>query len=321
MTNPVEMLLSLIARLGFTILAGGETAYGEFGDTPVTMTVLTLEPVGLLFAFNVNCDTGDLPLPADFAAGLPPETWKVSVDHGRAWLSLYDLTGRSEDEIAALLERFHQEIIAAKLTVGPGCVRCGCVDEANVIHVEGRTTRICPKCLEQAIADKQHRDAELNRMSVSALLGLPTAILISAACWAVLWFAADFAIDWLRIRVVEINQLSVMVLILLYAGTGAALGLPLGKMLRRSGAVRSAPIFLSCVVVLCAVIAGEIGYVALLILWNAGILNLAAAAQLLGPVLASYSGFWITNKLFCACAVAGFCVSTAGDQRASILKI
>lgn len=321
MTNPVETLHSLISRLGLIPFGDGGTAYGAFGDTPVTLTVLSLEPLGLLFAFNVNRDSGDLPLPADFAAEWSPETCKVSVENGRAWLSLYDLTGHSEDEIAALLERFHQNIVDAELAVGPGCVRCGCRDEAHVMHIEGRTTRICPKCLEQAIADKQDRDSQLNAMSFSALLGLPTAILISAGCWAVLWFVADFAIDWLRIRVVEINELSTLVLLMLYVGTGAALGLPLGKMLRKSGAVRLAPTLLSCVVVLCAVIAGEIGYVALLILWNVGILNFAAAAQLLGPIMANYSGFWIANKLFCACAVGAFCAGSASERKAASLKI
>lgn len=321
MTNPVETLHSLISRLGLTPFGDGGTAYGAFGDTPVTLTVLSLEPLGLLFAFNVNRDSGDLPLPADFAADWSPEICKVSVENGRAWLSLYDLTGRSEDEIAALLEQFHQNINAAELAVGPGCVRCGCRDEAHVMHIEGRTTRICPKCLEQAIADKQDRDAQLNGMSVSALLGLPAAILIAAGCWAVLWFAADFAIDWLRIRIVEINELSVLVLLVLYVGTGAALGIPLGKMLRRSGAVRSAPMLLSCVVVLSAVIAGELGYVALLILWNVGILNFAAAAQWLGPIMASYSGFWIANKLFCACAIGAFCVPAASERKTVSLKI
>jgi hypothetical protein len=161
----------------------------------------------------------------------------------------------------------------------------------------------------------------LNGISLSALLGLPAAILISAICWAVLWFAADFVIDWLRIRIFEINQLSVLVLLGLYIGTGAALGMPLGKMLRRSGVIRMAPSLLSCVVVLCAVIAGEIGYVALRIFWNVGILNLAAAVQLLGPVMASYSGFWIANKLFCACATGAFCVSAAGERKTASLKI
>ena len=321
MTSPAQTLHELISRLELTVLDVGDTAIGAFGDTPVTLTVLSMEPLGLLCAFNVNRDSGELSLPADFAAEWPPETYKISVENGRAWLSLYDLNGRSVDEIAALLERFHQSIVSAELAVGPGCVRCGCRDEAHVMHIEGRTTRICPKCLEQAIADKQDRDAELNGMSVSALLGLPAAILIAAGCWAVLWFAADFAIDWLRIRIVEINQLSVLVLMVLYVGTGAALGLPLGKMLRRSGAVRLAPTLLSCVVVVCAVIAGEIGYVALLIFWNVGLLNFAAAAQWLGPIMASYSGFWITNKLFCACAVGAFCVSTAGERKTVSLKI
>ena len=321
MTNPVETLHSLISRLGLIPLGDGGTAYGAFGDTPVTLTVLSLEPLGLLFAFNVNRDSGDLPLPADFAAEWSPETCKVSVENGRAWLSLYDLTGHSEDEIAALLEHFYQSLVAAELAVGPGCVRCGCRDEAHVMHIEGRTTRICPKCLEQAIADKQDRDAELNGMSLSALLGLPTAILIAAGCWALFWSVVDLVIDWFRIRVIEINDFSFLLLLVLFVGTGAALGHPLGKMLRKSGAVRVAPGPLSCVVVLCAVLAGEVGYVALLILRTFGVLDLATAARWLVPMVANYSKFWIVLKVLCACAFGGFCATTASERTAASLKI
>jgi len=321
MTNPMQTLHELISRLELTVLNVGDTAIGAFGDTPVTVTVLSMEPLGLLCAFNVNCDSGDLPLPADFAAEWSSESYKTSVENGRAWLSLYDLTGRSVDEIAALLERFHQCINGAQMTVGPGCVRCGCLHDAKVMHIEGRTTRICPSCLEQAIADKHDREAQLNGMSLSAMLALPAAILITAGCWALLWFVVDLAVDWLRIRVVEINQLSVLVLMVLFAGAGAALGMPLGKMLRKSGAVRIAPVLLSCVVVIGAVAVGEIGYVALMVLRTFGVLDLNVAAKWLGPVVASYTGFWITNKVLCAIAVGGFCLATAGERKSVSLRI
>lgn len=321
MSNPSNQILDLVEKLSFTFTVSGESAFGSLGDTLVTMTILSHEPLGLLFALNINRAIGELPFSTVDMADWKSATTKISVEYGRVWLSLYDVTDRTNEEIIALLKQLDAAIHSAGMAVGPGCVQCGCLDQANVIHAEGRTTRICPKCLEAAIADKHQQDAQLNRTNLSAFMALPTVVLFSASCWSLAWLLADALVAWLRIRIVEINQLTVLVLLGLYATIGAAVGVPLGKMLRRSGAVRFAPIPLSCLIVLATVVAGEIGYVMLLIFWNAGIFNLTAALQLLGPILTSYTGFWIANKLFCMAAVSAFCISFASETKATSLKI
>lgn len=318
---PVQTIDGLISKLGLIPVENGETAFGSLEDTPVTMTVLSVEPLSLLFALNVNQDSTDAEIKPEFAASLPAEMCRITVENGRCWLSLYEVTNLSDEQIAEDVRQVHECLIDANLTVGPGCLRCGSVDDARVMFIEGRTTRICTACLDRAIAEKQEREAQLNKMSVSAVLGLPAAILICAACWAWFWYATDLVLDWLRIEVIEINHLTSIMMMGLFVGIGVAIGIPLGKTLRKAGVVRFAPIPLTCAIVVSSLIIGEIDYIAILIFQRLGIIDFAAAAQLLWPVVANYTGFWIVCKILCAGAIAGFCISEVNTRKAERLDV
>jgi hypothetical protein len=73
--------------------------------------------------------------------------------------------------------------------------------------------------------------------------------------------------------------------------------------------------------VVSSLIIGEIGYVSTLIFQRLGIINFAAAAQLLWPVVSNYTGFWIVCKILCAGAIAGFCVGEVTDRRTERLDV
>lgn len=320
MSHPTRTINDLLARLELEML-DADTAVGSLGDTLVTMTVLSVEPLSLLFAFTVNQESSDSVIRPESVAELSPEACRISVENGRCWLSLYEVTTLSDEQIAGLVSDVHDGLREAKLTVGPGCLHCGRLDSVQVLRIEGSTTRICQSCLDQAFTEKSEREAQQNKTSVSALLGMPAAILICAGCWALFWFAVDFVLDWSGIQMIELNQFTYMLLIALFAGTGAAVGMPLGKSLRKSGVTKIAPIPLTSVIVVGALVAGEIVYVALLIFQKFGIVDFTVAAQLLWPVVSGYTPFWMASKTLCAAAVAGFCIHEAAQRSTSRLNV
>jgi hypothetical protein len=69
------------------------------------------------------------------------------------------------------------------------------------------------------------------------------------------------------------------------------------------------------------VVAGEIGYIAAMILRMAGVLDLGAAVNLLGPLLGNYSGFWICCKLAQATAIGIWCANSAAQRKSASIGV
>src|SRR4029079_18831018 len=96
----------------------------------------------------------------------------VAVVSGQAWLTLFDVSGQSGETVRTIVEQFAQSLAAAGLAPQPGCLRCGTLDGAQIIHQEGITTRLCAACWQQALAERDARQAHLDRGSRAALFGL-----------------------------------------------------------------------------------------------------------------------------------------------------
>lgn len=321
MTDPAQTIDALVSRLDLKPIGDGHTAIGAIGQTPVTLTVLSVEPLSLLFALNVNCESYDGDFREIIGADLSPQQCQATVETGRGWLSLYEVTQRTDAEIAELVTRFHDSLANLGLAVAEGCLRCGALENAHVMHLDGRTTRICQACLDQAVAEKLEREAELNKVNLSALVGLPAAVLVCAGCWALFWFSMDLALDRLRIEIIEINQLTSALMMAIVIAVGLAIGRPLGTVLRRSGLVRPAPLPITVAIVAGSLVLGEIGYVAISIYRMFGIVDLSAAARLLWQAVTNYTGFWIACKIMCAAAIGGFCLAAVSEQKSERLNV
>lgn len=320
MPTATFVLDELVSQLGFTAY-DPETACGEIRGFPVTLTIVGLESVGLMFEFRIAEATGDAEPKLDLPFELPEELLKISFGKERAWLSIYDLSGATPDAVRLLVEQFAGAVAAAGRAPSPGCSQCGAIAGAEVRCLDGDTVRICPQCLEGIYAERDERQRQLDRPSRLALLGLPAVFTVAATGWAVFWTLVDLAIEWLQIDVVEINRLTVMILLVVAGGAGAAMGLPLGTALRQSGAVRLAPRVLSGLVVLGAVIVGEIGYIALLLFRFVGVFDLGLAAQFLPNILPLYGSFIAACKLILALTVGGFCMASVTERPVARLEI
>jgi hypothetical protein len=230
MSTPVERFCALVSELGFTPVNEGK-ALGAVAGIPTTISLLSDEPLGVLFAFRVHPDGRDTGRIVELLRDAPPDQASLSFDDGCASLTLYDRVGLTNESIRWLVEQVADAIGASDLALGPGCLRCGKTDGAELMCAEGRPTRLCPGCLNAAIDERQKTESELNRPSVLALLGLPGACVGMAAGWAGVWTLLDIVLQKLGVKVIEINRFTLLVILGLLAGIGLALGWPLGSAL------------------------------------------------------------------------------------------
>lgn len=253
--------------------------------------------------------------------GVSEEDAALSIEDGSAWLSVYNVSKLDNSAIHLLLEQTANTIQSTDLAVPSGCLRCGGADNSELMYVEGRPTRLCSICLDDAAQERHEVESDLNRASLGATPGLPGAGIFVVAGWATFWTVLDLVLEHFRVQFIEINAFTFLVLSVILGSVGSALGWPTGATLRRSIAIRKAPRAMSVFFIGAAAIGGEILYVGLYVLRLAGVFDLVVATQLLGEVLSSYSGFWIFCKLGFLAAIGFSCVLSATLRKSVRLDV
>jgi hypothetical protein len=303
MANGAEQLLTLIRELQFSV-AGPDSAVGEVRGVPASLTLLGDDPPAVMFGFRVRPDLESTQRFTPLVADIPPEQVSLSAEDSCVWLSLYDLNTLPDGAVRALPEQVATEIQSGGLSLPAGCLRCGAETGAVPLLAMGQPTRLCAACQSEMAEAQSVAEEELNRPTLSATLGVPGAAVYVMLGWTVYWTLLDYLLDWWGVKVIEINHFTALFGIFLFVCVGYALGWPLGATLRHSIGLRRIPWIASSLVTLGAVVLGEIGYLALRIFLLAGIFNLGAAAQRLGPAVGQYTGFWIFCKLAQIVAIA-----------------
>lgn len=311
-------LREVIARLGLD-LVDGETAYGEVDGSPVTMSLLGSMPLALLWAFRVRDGAGSLPpLAPELQGALAELRGTFSIEDGYAWLSLHGLGGAGSDAIEGLVRIAARELRQGGLALGPQCARCGAATGAELVHIDGRTSRLCPPCVEEMYAAKQEAERELNRGSVAHGVGLPMILALTAVGWMVFWVTVDLVFEWLAMPVIVIDQYFAMLLVALLGAVGYGLGTFLGTALRRAGVSRLSPTMVAGGGVLAATLAGELLYVAACVFRQIGVLDLGLAWGALVPFVQSYPGLWIVGKLIVIGLAAVGAMQAAAPRTVSV---
>lgn len=320
MSTAASQPVDLVNELGFAAVEPHK-AIGQLRDIPTTMTVLSGDPLTLMFGFRLHPDgTNTQPIVA-VVEGSAECRATVSFENGFAWLTLYDLAGVATGTLRSLVQQVAETIASSDLAVGPGCLHCGTVEGAKFMYLEGRPTRLCSACLAQAAREQQEREALLNRPSLGATMGLPGVGTFVACGWAVIWTLIDLILQHWRIQVVEINEFTAAAMLLLFGGAGLCLGWPMGVAVRQSFAIRRAPMTMSVVVAVAAAVGGEVLFLALRLLRLAGIFNLKLAAGLLGHVLSNYTAFWIVLKLGFLGAICLFAAVSSSERKTATLEV
>ena len=296
-----------------------ESVYGDIATFPVTMSILGGDPLALLFAFRVR--TGEdaaLAVPTDLQSALAEARGTLTLEDGYAWLSLHNLGGRSSDDIEALVRRTVEALAESALHPGPGCATCGTADGVELRHLEGRTLRICPACLDHLYAAKKEEERAMNRPSLLGGVGLPAVLAMASVGWMLFWLGVDLFLDWRGLRVLIIDQYLGTLIICVLGAVGFGLGTFLGNGLRQSGLSLRAPTWVGGAAVCLLALGGEILYIAVMVFRAAGIFDLAHAARLLIPFLQSYDWFWITARLIVIGAAALGCMQAASPKTAPL---
>ncbi len=180
--HPEQVVLGdLVARLQLCV-ASEDKAYGEVCGSPITMTVLGMEPLALLAGFKIQFPhPSQIELPDDIAALVSRNQAEVSLEHGIAWLTLKDLSGQTSEALEGLITTFAQALSQAEVRVPNGCVKCRSLDDVALVYSDGHCSRLCVNCRARIVVDRSQREAELNRPSVLFALALPL-LFLSVAC-------------------------------------------------------------------------------------------------------------------------------------------
>lgn len=298
---------------------GPNSAFGEIKGHPLTMTVLGDDPFSLLFAFRiVQPESGQFEPPILIREMMAEGDAKVSIEDGLVWLSLYRLDGVSREMVQGVVETFADGLTAAQLALPPGCATAGCEGTAGPVHIEGRTSRLCPACVERLFAEREQAERELNRMSTKHMLGLPLVFLLVAGGWGLFWLLVDLVLSWLKVNVIILDKFTIMLFLGILGVFGYSLGVPLGTFLRRSGMVSMFPAFISVVALLMVAVVGEYFYINAYMFRTAKVIDLGLALQWLPQWIWEYPGWWLAGKLIAVAAVAAGMLTTNERQRAAL---
>lgn len=320
MAHTEDFVDELVSRMGF-VPAGENKAIGEVSEIPSTLTIIGVDPLAILWRLRVEPEAENTAPLLELFHETPDEVASISVEDGSVWVSQYDLSEVNHDSLCEMLSNIAALIHSCDLALPAGCFRCEGVETLNLLLVDNCPTRLCDECLREADEERQRIEAEINSASWTRTLQLPGVITIVAAAWAIFWFGVDALLQFLNVQFLDVNSFTILFLLGIPLAVGVAIGWPLGATLRRSAAIRRAPIVLGILLAVISIVLGEVGYVALLLFQIIGVFNLEAAAALMGEVVAGYSEFWIVTKIVMAIAIASCSVGVAHQRKSVELNV
>jgi hypothetical protein len=303
--------------------AGGDKAYGEVLGSPVTLTVLGLEPLAVLLGFKVQSPhPAEVDLPNQLGALVSAKKAEVILEKGIAWLSLDNLTGESGESIEALIKLFARQLADAGLRVPGGCLRCQSPDRLELVYGEGRCSRLCADCRDGVVIEQVKREFEMNRPQSWYGFAFPLIFLYVSCCWALLWWLVDTILFWSNTNVITFQfrvdyLLSFAALVVI----ACAIGCPIGVFLRKSGFPGQTQWQVSAAVVLLSGGVGEWLYVATLVYRHTGTIDLALAAEQILPVWQSHHSSWTFLKLLVVGAIGLGCNLAAKIRHSAPVRL
>jgi hypothetical protein len=283
-----------------------DQAFCQIRTSPVTMTILNMEPLGLLFAYRVlPTHSQAIELPAEVDQFVRECSGEVSIERGHAWLSLDNLDGRPAADIAALLDRFDAVLEEAGVHVPTGCVHCGSDEDPVLVYADRRCSRLCIACRHQVEENAADRQADVDRPSVLFAAGMPAVFLGVSALWAAVWFGIDLVMIARGTNQLWVAYYDLLLILAFLAVVAAVLGYPLGVFLRRSGLARRKPVAIAIAATVAACLFGEWLFVNAIIVHQFGVVDPIAATRFFVPYVTGYSPSWIFGKLLMAAAIGG----------------
>ncbi len=314
-------LVELVADLEFTPV-DERTAVGEFQALPAAISVLGLDPPAFMFQIRLNPVDDEAAARQDEIEPLVSDSHvSMSIENDCAYLSVYDASEFETDELRMILDRMAESLLSSGQARKSVCLRCGQAELAELMYVEGRPTRLCTACLEAAAEQREQEEAALNATSGKALLALPLFAAVATGVWGVFWLMIDLALDYWQMDVIEINRLTMLLILGLLGAVGWLAGWPLGRVLRRTVFGRKLPRLTGTLMAGLLIVVGEVLYVGLLVLWHHGVIDPEFAVRVTPAVVLDYTGFWLVCKLTLAGAVGFFCCLAAGERKTVALDI
>ena len=319
--NNLSLPEELIRGWGYQI-GDAESAFGELMGIPVALTVLGVDPLSLMMAYKiVTPHTAQVPLPAEIAKRVQTKAASVALEDGFAWLSLYHLDRHTAESVRGVFESFAQVLKQHGLALESVCAACGQPEDAGLLFVEGRCTRICETCLSHKLKERDEAEASLNRPSRLHSYALPWVIALAGLGWAVFWVLIDLLLDLFNTDMIEINAFTTIILMGVLALLGYFVGAPLGHVLRKSGSARLSPVAVTAIAIGLAIIIGEALYVSFALFRFFGRFDLAWGFQALVPFFQSYHPSWIACKIFVAIAIGFGCYQAARERESVGLSL
>lgn len=311
--NEIDLALDLVEDWEFEI-GDEDTAFGELAELPAALSVLGPDPLALMMVCKIRSSPAEdgFSIPHEIAVLINQKQASVTLEDGYAWLSFYDLSGKSLEEVRELFERFARALKEQNLATGPGCALCGSLEDAELVFSVGKCSRVCEPCLAARLEELEQKENERKRPSRFHSYALPWAVGLAGVGWMVFWVLIDLVLDYLNTNTISIPSfVSFLVLVVL----GMLLGAPVGLVLRKSGIGRRSPALASFIAVALAAFLGEAFYISAYLYRHFGFLDLAAGFQVLVPFFSSYDSSWIAAKIIVAGAIGAGCFAATDEER------
>jgi hypothetical protein len=320
--HPSQAVLDdLLARLRLSVVAADQ-AYGEVQGSPVTMTVLGVDPLALLLGFKIqSAHPSHIDLPGEIESLVNQKKADVSLENGIAWFSLDDLSEETSESIEGLITSFCRGLAEANVRLPEGCVQCRSSDDLELVYSDGRCSRLCGNCRERIVDEHVDQEAELTRPSFWFAMALPLMFVYVSAAWMMLWWLVDMILIWTKTDQIVLRTVDFLGIFVVLAAVAAVIGYPIGVFLRRSWIPGRTHWFVSSVTVLVACAAGEWLYVATLVYRQTGLIDLPLAAELLVPILRTHHPSWIASKIIVAIAIGVGCYCAAKVRPTATVKL
>ncbi len=198
-----DLAFDLVERWGFQI-GDEDSAFGELLEIPTALMVLSINPLSLMIAYQIATpQPSNFQIPLEIAALVNAKRASVVLEGGYAWLSLYNLRGKSVEEIQSLFEQFGSALKEQKIVIGPGCAHCGTLEWAELIYSAGKCVRIL-RTLQTALLQQKEQtqqeqyrlEQERNRPSSSHAYALPWVVGLAGVGWMVFWVLIDVLMEY-----------------------------------------------------------------------------------------------------------------------------
>ena len=211
--------------------AGPDESYGERGNQPLILTYLSADPPAIMFQIRVNTENKHELHISEYVSELSEQDdIKISVENGYGWLTIYNFSDYTIEDVVGLLDLVLQALVDNQLNLDEKCAICQNSKDVTIRYSEGKVSRTCESCAGLVEQKRLEKEKELGRRKYIYAIFIPVGVIIFALGWVLFWVLFDWSFSLSKVDSVDITDIGLVGVSIVVA---IALGLPVGFLLKK----------------------------------------------------------------------------------------